>query len=57
MSHAFNCFVVQVDVGQFDLPFWDRININGKSVILCGYLNFPGLKIHNGLVAAMMTKL
>src|SRR5579862_7332872 len=56
MAQAFECLVVQVDMGQLNFAVGQRIWINGKIMVVRGDLDLPGLQLLYRMIAAMMSK-
>src|SRR4029077_7927890 len=51
VTHYFDCAVVQVDVGHFNLG-GERLRIHGETVILRGDCDFAGAQIFDRLIRA-----
>lgn len=56
MPDTFNSFVIEVHVSQLDFLRVKRIEVNGEPMVLGGYFNFPGVKVHDRLITAMMAE-
>ena len=57
MLHPFYRFIIEIDMGQFDRPLGDGIDIDRETVVLSGDVDLSGLKIDDRLVAAVMAEL
>src|SRR5450432_3003098 len=54
VAQAFQCLVVQVDVGQFNLVGVDRIGIDGEVVVVSRDLYLAGGVVLYRMIAAVM---
>ncbi len=50
MFHPFQGLIVQVDMGQFHVGVFHRLNVHGKTMILRGDLHPAGLQVFDRLV-------
>ena len=57
MAQSFTGMIIQVEVSHYHLTVFQRLWIDGKTVILSCDLHTAGLQILYGLIAAMVAKL
>ncbi len=57
VPHPLDGPIVQVHVRQFHLPTRDRVDVDGKAVVLGGDLDLPGVKLLDRMVRPMMAEL
>src|SRR5262252_7013823 len=57
VPHTFECLVVQVDVGQFDLAFRQRVGIDGEVVIVRSDLYLAREQLLHRMVSTVMSEL
>src|SRR5437764_10069371 len=55
VTHSFDCAVVQVDVGYFNLG-GERLRIHRETMILRGDRHFASMQIFDRLIRAAMTE-
>src|SRR5436305_443862 len=56
MPHAFKRRVVQVHVRQFDFGLRQRVGIDGKVMVMRSDLDFAGVQLLNGMIAAVVSE-
>ena len=56
MAHALQAVIVEIDMGNFNLVFWQAFAVETETVILGGYFNVPGGKVFNRLITSTVTK-
>ena len=57
MAQAFQGRIIQIHVRQLDFALRQRVGIYRKVVVVRRDLNFPGLQLLYGMIAAMVSEL
>lgn len=56
VAEAFNRFVIQIRMADFDIVAAERISVDSEAVILRSDFDFTGIFIHDGLVPASVSE-
>lgn len=54
--HALQTVVIEVDMGNLNLIFWEAAFVYTKAMVLCSYLHMAGSEIFYRLVAAAVAE-